>query len=153
MNLGLSDDKKSVKETKESVFGAVSLSKTIFAYLVLKLIQENKLNKDKLAIGKFNLPPELKECSDKESTEKLTARIILSHQTGIPHSHEGGPPTFNFSPGERYEYNGLPYFYLQIAIERLTGSSLEELARKFVFDRDACNMTDSTFLLLNHKFQ
>lgn len=135
-----------------TTFRVASLSKTVFAWLVLTLIEANKANKDELGLGKFHLPeglsqfdldtplykilPELSQCEDKAKAQALTARMVLSHQTGILHSQkEDSLPDFYSQPGTEYEYGGLPYFYLQIAIDRLTHSSLQELAQKHVFDK------------------
>lgn len=144
-----------------TTFRAASLSKPVFAYLVLTLIEENKANRDKLGLGKFHLPeglshfdldtplnkilPELMECKDKARAQTLTARMVLSHQSGILNSQdENDLPTFYSKPGTEYEYNGLPYFYLQLAIDRLTHSSLQQLAQKYVFDPRG--MKDTSFL-------
>lgn len=145
-----------------TIFGAASLSKTVFAFLVLTLIEANKSKENELGLGKFHLPknlsqfdldtplykilPELSQCKDKARAEALTARMILSHQSGILCSQqEDSLPDFFAHPGNEYEYGGLPYFYLQIAIDRLTKSSLQELAQKFVFNAIK-GMENSTFL-------
>jgi CubicO group peptidase (beta-lactamase class C family) len=159
--------------TPETVFGAASLSKPLFAYLVLKLIQANsgvdvtddamaasafgrgsdtakkakETNMDVLGLGQFNLPDgvthfdldtplkdilpyeELNE-ADKARGELMTARMILSHQTGL----NIGALKFDFEPGSgNCGYSGLPFGYLQKVVEKLTGSTLEELAQEFVF--------------------
>jgi CubicO group peptidase (beta-lactamase class C family) len=144
----------------DTQFKVASLSKPVFAYLVLKLIEVNKTNNAELKLGKFYLPegiakfdldtplieimPELSAYKDRKAASALTPRIILSHLTGIPHSHESGPPEFMFQPGAAYEYNGLPYFYLQIVIEKLTKSNLQDLAQLYIFSR--AKMEHSTFL-------
>jgi len=161
MTLGVTKNGRDVKERPESIFGVASLSKPIFAYLVLKLIEENQSNPDKIGVGKFIYPagvtqfnldtplyqilPELAQCKDPAKAKALTARMVLSHQTGILHSQaENTLPEFYTEPGTEYEYNGLTYFYLQIALDRLTHSTLQELAKKHVFD--PLVMSHSTFL-------
>jgi CubicO group peptidase (beta-lactamase class C family) len=154
----------SSKVKKETVFGAAALSKPVFAYLVLKLIQENKEHNQNLRIGRFNLNrfglqkfdlqtplykilPGLSEGG--KLAEKITAEMILSHTTGIPMGIENQAPIFLFEPGSKYMYNGIPLIYLQLAIEKLTGNSLEELAKFYVFK--PLHMNKSSFLKKSSK--
>lgn len=138
----------SIDVTPETFFAAASLSKPVFAYLVRKLIEANKVNIScfppntaQPRLGKFNLPknlkqfdldtplykilPELNRSKDSAKAKALTPRLALSHRTGIPISQGNGTPEFSFEPGTEYGYGGLSYLYLQIAIERLTDSSLQ----------------------------
>ena len=135
------DEHLSTAIKADTVFAAASLNKPLFAYLVLKLIEENKSNPGEVGLGKFNLPkgltkfnldtplykilPGLSEGGEK--AEKLTTRMVLAHTTGIPMSTDDKSPEFLFEPGTEYGYNGVPYFYLQMAIEKLTGTPLQEL--------------------------
>lgn len=145
------DTNSETSVTPETVFGAASLSKPLFAYLVLKLMEANKSNEDKSEwLGKFNqhldLDTLLKDIlpyaelsakvneklggADKDRGNLLTAKMILSHQTGL----HIGKLEFDFEPGSgNCGYSGVPFGYLQKVIEKLTGSTLETLAQEFVF--------------------
>ena len=154
----------------ETVFGAASLSKPVFAYLVQKLIKANADNNEELLLGKFTLPDGTtdfdldtplskilpleefnKEFASDESAlasanELLTARMVLSHMTGLDH-HE---MKFQFQPekpepgvpGKGHGYSNTGILYLQKVIEKLTNSNIETLARKHVFE--PCDMTTSS---------
>lgn len=156
------------KLTPETTFGAASLSKPVFAYLVLKLIADNKTGKVKKdELGEFKLPfgkkfdldtplyevfPDIiKEfpAQDKDKAEKLTARMVLAHTTGLPITHDSrnGPIPFqkNFEPGTQYGYSGPGIACLQKVIEKITGSELELLSQKYIFGKDAFDMPNSGF--------
>lgn len=135
---GVSDNESQSAANKETIFWACSLSKPVFAYLVIKLIESGKLGAD------FNLDSPLWDADqfgEIKERKPLTPRMLLSHQTGLPNQ---GPPIFSFNPGEAFSYSGEGYFYLQKIIEERTHLSLEELARQNIFD--PLDMKNSTFL-------
>ncbi len=136
--LGVSDVESQKQANDETIFWACSLSKPVFAYLVIKLIESGKLGDD------FNLDSELwntERFGERGERRPLTPRMILSHQSGLPNE---GPPTFAFNPGEGYLYSGEGYLYLQKIIEERTHLSLEELAQQTVFI--PLGMTNTTYL-------
>ncbi|WP_454783752.1 serine hydrolase [Legionella sp. WA2024007413] len=125
-SFGGSDRNKNIR------FGAASLSKPVFAYLVLKLVEAGKLTLDMkglnniLSFKVFCDQHGFKWKNDKEISEKDIARInaitpamILSHKTGFDLSRTN-EANHQFEPGqEYYRYSGLPLFYLQKVIEKL----------------------------------
>jgi len=129
----------------ETVFGAASLSKPVFAYLV------NKIAKD-LQYENFTLDTPLhtiledEQISGNPAHKELTARLILSHQSGWPNKtlETDQKPEFQFQPGKEFAYSGVPFGYLQRVIETVTGLPLEECAEKYVFD--LCGMRNTTFV-------
>lgn len=149
IELGMTDKGQEVKS--DTIFGAASLSKPVFAYLVLKLIEENKNGHAKDNIGEIKHFPKAKDfldiplyelspnilskfqSKDEEKAQKLTARMVLSHTTGLPIVHNTGPIEFQFDPGTKYGYSGPGIAYLQEVIEALTNSNLEILAQKYIF--------------------
>ncbi len=112
-----------------TVFEAASLTKPVFAYLVLKLAERGALSLDQplhelLSYERFG---------GVKRSLALTPRIVLSHRTGLP--NWGGPKLpFRFDPGSRFGYSGEGYLYLQRAIEKLTGEPIEALMQREVFD-------------------
>lgn len=124
--------------TSETIFGAASLSKLVFAYLVMLLFNSetfsldtelNKIlpwkqfcdeNKDKF------LWKETKK--DLEQIALLSPRRILSHTTGLSLTFKD-----NLDTESEYGYSGIPIYYLQNVIEKMYAKKLEKLAEELVF--------------------
>lgn len=128
--LGIADTGKDFVVTDQTLFDAASLSKPVFAYLVLKLVTEGVLSLDQPLCELTDTPIG----DNVDYSNLLTARMILSHQTGLPNwAKQNETPTFAFKPGTGYGYSGEAYVYLQKIIEARTGQSLETLAQEKVF--------------------
>lgn len=141
-----------------TIFHVASLSKPVFAYLVLKLIEDNKDDTAKEGLGKFKsefdlktplysvfrdesgeiLPDDKNPFLNKFNPEQnnlakqLTAEMVLSHRTGL-HITDKEPYKFQCDPGEHYAYSGPGIDCLQVAIKQLTGTDLETLAKENIF--------------------
>jgi CubicO group peptidase (beta-lactamase class C family) len=127
---GVRDTKTSQPVTNDSVFEAASLSKPVFAYGVLKLVDQGKLDLD-VALSKYLPKPYLE---GDPRLDKITARIVLSHRTGFPNWRPNGQPlTIHFTPGERFSYSGEGFVYLGKVVEQITGKSLNDYMTEAVF--------------------
>jgi CubicO group peptidase (beta-lactamase class C family) len=131
--------------TEHTVFEAASLSKPVFAYLVLKLAERYGFDLDQDLV---KILPHERRSSD-EHPEKISARMILSHQAGFPGMDWGNAREFAFrKPGEVYEYSGTAYYYLQKVIEeKYSPWKLEQLAEQLVFR--PLQMDNTSFLQLS----
>jgi CubicO group peptidase (beta-lactamase class C family) len=139
--------------TDRTVFAALSFSKTIFTYLVMQLADEGLLDLDRPLV--YYLPkalPEYEFYRDLEGDElhaTLTARMALSHTTGLPNWRwftPEGTLQFVFEPGERFSYSGEGIYLLQLAVEEIAGESVEELARARIFEPLGMERTSFVFL-------
>jgi CubicO group peptidase (beta-lactamase class C family) len=132
-------------ETKEPVddntmFEAGSLSKPVFAYAVLKMVEKGQLDLD-APLSKY-LPAYIE---NDERLSLITARRVLSHTTGFPNWRPMGKPLLiHFTPGEKFSYSGEGFVYLQKVVERLAGEPLNEVIRKSVFE--PLGMSNSTYV-------
>lgn len=112
-----------------TIFEAASLTKPVFAYAVLKLVDEGVMNLD-TPIAKY-LPGEYVE--DRRG-KAITARQVLSHTAGFPNWRSGRDLKIVFAPGERFSYSGEGFVYLAKAVERATGQTLDRVVRRLVFE-------------------
>lgn len=133
-SFGVKDSRSSTPVTGETMFEACSMSKPVFAYIVLKLVEQKKLDIDKPLHNYLD-----ESFYSYDSLGKLvTARMILSHTSGLPNWRKGeeernGPLPIYFKPGERFSYSGEGYYYLQRVVEKITGESLEDYANEKLF--------------------
>jgi CubicO group peptidase (beta-lactamase class C family) len=135
--MGIADTESKREVTSDTIFWACSLSKPVFAYLVKKLIDDGTLNKSFLDEPLWDE----NELGPQEKRNPLTARMILSHQTGLPNE---GPAEFKFDPGTGFRYSGEGYLFLQRKIKEQTGYDLEGLAQTRIFG--PLGMSRSSFL-------
>lgn len=123
-----------------TIFEAASLSKPVFAYLVLRLADRGEFDLDRPLYEMLEYP---RLAHDDERYKRITARIVLSHGTGLP-NWGGEKLTLRFDPGTEYGYSGEGFVFLQKTVERVTGHSLDELARREVFE--PLGMTRSSYV-------
>jgi CubicO group peptidase (beta-lactamase class C family) len=119
------------KIDERTLFEAASMSKPLFAYAVLKLVEQNKLDPDRPLVEYLSKP----YLDDEPNHKLITARMVLTHTTGFPNWRkngwrEGGPLSVNFKPGTEYGYSGEAFLYLQRVVERLTGEPLTKFMQR-----------------------
>jgi CubicO group peptidase (beta-lactamase class C family) len=129
--------------TNETIFEAASLSKVVFAYGVLKLVDEGKLDLD-TPLNKYlgnNY-----DVGDDPRLNLITARRVLSHTGGFPNWRSNGSKTLpiNFTPGEKFSYSGEGFVYLSKIVEKITGMPSEDFVQKMVLQ--PLKMTHSSFM-------
>ena len=116
-SFGVTDKSTARPVDDRTLFGAASLSKTVFAYAVLKLVDVGKLDLD-VPLSRYY--PE--RIVDDARLDRITARLVLSHRTGFPNWRpNGGALRIFFTPGERFSYSGEGMVYLQKAVETIEG--------------------------------
>lgn len=113
-------------------FNIASMTKPVVGMLTLRLVCKKLWNLDQPLSDYFVDPDVVND----ERHKKLTTRIVLSHETGLPNWRGNEPSkklTFAFEPGTRLQYSGEGYMYLGHALERKFNMSLQELADSFLF--------------------
>jgi CubicO group peptidase (beta-lactamase class C family) len=131
-SFGTVDPKTGQPVTDKTIFNIGSLSKTVFAYAVLKLVDQGKLDLDTPLTHYW--PERIVDPQDDPRLDKITARIVLSHRPGFPNWRpDGGKLQIFFNPGERFSYSGEGILYLQHVIEHIEGKSLNDIMQQLVF--------------------
>lgn len=130
-----------------TIMYAASFSKSVFAYLIMKLIDEKVIELDKPLFMYLRKPiSEYEYFADLASDERwklITTRMCLSHTTGLPNVRWVHPKTgeldslgimkIYFQPGSKYAYSGEGLKLLQLVIEEITQKNIEELAQAKIF--------------------
>ncbi len=131
-----------------TVLYAASFSKAVFGYLTMKLVEEKVIDLDKPLYEYLSKPiPDYEYFSDLKSDDRwklMTARMCLSHTTGLPNVRWVHPTTgvqdtlgimkIYFTPGQKYAYSGEGIKLLQLVIEEVTKKNVEELAIEKIFN-------------------
>ena len=129
--------------TPETVFEVGSISKAIAAYTALRLVEEGKLSLDERLSEQLSepwLPPSV-------YGDQVTLRHLASHSSGLGDNSDsliGLDKSIAFRPGSSFSYSGVGMMYMQEAIEQVSGRSLEDAARRAVFE--PLDMASSSFV-------
>lgn len=136
------DTKKPVDAN--TVFEAASLSKPVFAYAVMKLVDEGKLALDSPLNGYLGNNYDV---VNDDRINLITARRVLSHTSGFP-NWRGNDRTktllIHFKPGEKFSYSGEGMVYLSRVVEKITGLRFEEFMQQYALR--PLGMTASSYI-------
>ena len=136
---GVTDFDSKVPIQHDTIFEAGSVSKTVFAYVVMKLCEKGVLDLD---------APLTKYTSERliqgdPRLDLITTRRVLSHTTGLQNWRSSKDPlAIHFTPGERWTYSGEGYSYLQSVIAQLAGHVNRNDCKTFDWDGTRVCATD-----------
>lgn len=120
--------------TTDTVMYGASLTKTVFAYTVLQLVDQGKLNLDTPIAADLDRPlptygpdpvfPDkygpYKDLADDPRWKKITPRMCLDHSTGFSNFWFLEPDHklhIHFDPGTHFSYSGEGFGLLQFVVE------------------------------------
>jgi CubicO group peptidase (beta-lactamase class C family) len=127
-------DAKGDPLTKDTVMYGASLTKTVFAYTVMQLVDQGKLDLDRPIKDDLDNPlpsygpdpvfPDkygpYKDLADDPRWEKITPRMCLDHSTGFSNFWFIEPDQklhIHFEPGQHFSYSGEGFILLQFVVE------------------------------------
>ena len=127
---GLRDREQKLPVTPETAFEAASLTKPVFAYMVMGLVKDKLLDLDTPLYQYL----EYKDIAHDYRHKLITARMVLSHSSGLPSGRNGGRIDFIYDPGKYFNYSPEGYFYLQLVVEKILNKKLEAIMKERVFE-------------------
>jgi CubicO group peptidase (beta-lactamase class C family) len=133
--------------TPRTIMYGASLTKAVFAYSVLRLVDEGKVDLDKPIAAMLPKPlPDYGnldaygnwgDLAGDERWRTITPRMVLNHSTGFANFsflEPDGRLRIHFDPGSRYGYSGEGIMLLQFGIERGLGLNVGDQVQRLVFD-------------------
>jgi len=132
--LGVTNVDTKEKVTENTLFDAGSMSKTPFAFLVMKMVEQGTLSLDQPLYTYLPNP----DIAYDERYKLITARMILCHTSGLPNwrfLNKDGKLDIKFMPGTQYLYSGEGFEYLANVVAHLKNiqkNGLQDLFAKEV---------------------
>jgi CubicO group peptidase (beta-lactamase class C family) len=140
-SFGVKDAASKAPVGDDTMFEAASMSKPVFAYVVMKLCESGVMGLD---------VPLTKYVSERflegdPRLDLITARHVLSHTSGFQNwRSEKEPLAIHFTPGSQYMYSGEGYNYLQTVVTKMLGQSFETFMTRRLFE--PFGMTSSRYV-------
>ncbi len=110
---GFSNVARKEKVTDSTLFEGASLSKPLFSYFLLKMVEQGVMNID-TPLYRYMPHPSIK--NNDERYKLITARMVLAHQTGFPNWSKDVPIEMAFTPGTGFSYSGEAHQWLTAAL-------------------------------------
>ncbi|MBD8880624.1 MULTISPECIES: serine hydrolase domain-containing protein [Rhodanobacter] len=140
----------------DTVMYGASLTKTVFAYTVMRLVDQHRIDLDTPVAAYLDKPlpaydteaiyrdkyGPYKDLADDERWKKITPRMVLTHSTGFLNFYWLEPDhklRIHFEPGSHFSYSGEGMILLQFAIEngrksQHLGVDVGDLVQENVFE-------------------
>jgi CubicO group peptidase (beta-lactamase class C family) len=119
---GIRNTETRLPMTVDTPIEAASFSKAAFAYAVLKLCDRGKLGLD---VPLWNYRPDFFLPADDPNSKLITARMVLSHTSGLRFRPDDKSVKIHTPPGKEWFYSPMGYGYLQRIVEHVTQEPLE----------------------------
>lgn len=139
-SFGVKDKRTNEKNDRDTVFYAASFTKPLFSYLFLKLVEKKIFDLDKPIYTYLKKPigeyEKWKDLASEKNFEKISARMILSHSSGLPILRQLYNDKLNIiaQPKTRFYYSNEAMNLLGFVVEEHTNRKLEDLVREMVFE-------------------
>ncbi|WP_299364972.1 serine hydrolase [Winogradskyella sp.] len=117
----------------KTLFEAASITKPVFAFAVCRLAEKGIIDLD---TPLYTYLP-FEDIAHDERYKLITARHVLTHQTGFPNwawENPDGKIDIKFTPGTGYGYSGEGFEYLKRVVIEITGRKVEDVVKEEVLD-------------------
>lgn len=117
---GVADRGTGQPVTDCTIFEGASITKPLFGHFVMTFVADGSLDLDR-PLADYLPHPDL---ADDPRSRLLTARMVLSHRTGLPNWRDDEPEGrlhLRFTPGEGFSYSGEAYQYLALVLQKIAG--------------------------------
>lgn len=140
----------------DTIMYGASLTKTVFAYTVMRLVDQHRIDLDTPVAAYLDKPlpaydteaiypgkyGPYKDLAGDERWKRITPRMVLTHSTGFLNFYWLEPDQklrIHFEPGSRFSYSGEGMILLQFGIEngrksQGLGGDVGDLVRENVFE-------------------
>ena len=161
-SFGLADKKNNIPVSNQTVFELASISKTLTAWGVMKLVEQGIIELDE-SVCKYMKRWQFPE--REYDANKITFRMLLNHIAGLSQNYYFGYKKHHklpsleeaisyggnqkdgvhiiYEPGTKLFYSGGGYLVLQLLIEEITGKEFSTYMKEEILD--PLGMKDSTF--------
>lgn len=126
--------------TTDTIMYAASITKLTFAYYVLMLVDDGKIDLDKSIAEYLPKPlpayPKYADLGVDERWKTITLRRLLTHSSGLADQRFYDPENkfrFNLEPGSRYAYSNEGINLAQFVIEESLGLKVGEEMNRRIF--------------------
>ncbi len=139
-SFGVKDKRTNRKNDAETVFYAASFTKPLFAYAFLKLVEKKIFDLDKPIYTYLKKPigeyEKWKELAGEKDFERITARMILSHSSGLPILRQlyNDKLSIIAPPKTRFYYSNEAMNLFGFVVEEYTNRKLEDSVKEMVFE-------------------
>jgi CubicO group peptidase (beta-lactamase class C family) len=128
--IGARDTSTGIPVDENTIFEAASLSKPVFAYAVLQLVDKGILSLD-TPLSKY--APDFVTGDSRASS--ITVGHVLGQTSGLPNWRSWlNPLRTHFNPGTHFSYSGEGFIWLQQAVVAATGETLNGVMARLVFE-------------------
>lgn len=117
--------------SKQSLFQAASLTKPLFAYVVMQAVEQELIALDAKLVD-YATPPGLVKS---EWAAQVNVKDVLQHTAGLPNwreSEENAVLEVAYEPGTQSSYSGEAYCWLQRVMDVVTGEGLDSYASRLL---------------------
>ncbi len=122
---GIKNSRTNEAIDSETLFEAGSITKTVFSFIVMRLFEKGLIDLDKPLYQYLGF----EDIEHDDRYKLITARIVLSHQTGFPNWAKG-KFDLKFKPGTQFGYSGEAFEYLKRVLEKITRKSISTLIKE-----------------------